>query len=183
MDPRLARYLELLRGYGQVLDLTSARALAHPEGLLEAARAYAEALPRGVRVLDLGAGGGWPGIPLAILRPDLALDLVERRKKRAAFLELARGQLGLSNVRVFPVDVRDLEGPYRYVVAQAVAPFPELFALVRPVAGYPLVLLSRKGPGWEAEVARLKAKAPAEVFHVKPLASGGTLVGVRVEEA
>ncbi len=183
MEPGLARYLELLRAYGRVLDLSSPRVLEDPGALVEAVRAYAEVLPPGATVLDLGSGGGWPGLPLALLRPDLTLHLVERRRKRAAFLELARGRLGLANVRVFPGDVRELKGPYRYVVAQAVAPLPELFRLVRPVAGFPLVLASVRGPGWREEAAALAERAPAEVFHVKPLARGGTLVAVRVEEA
>jgi len=183
LEPRIQPYLDLLRAYGRVLDLSSERVLADPRALVEAVQAYAELLPPEATVLDLGAGGGWPGLPLALLRPDLTLHLVERRKKRAAFLDLARSRLGLTNVRVFPRDVRELAGRYRYVVAQAVAPFPELYRLVRSVADYPLVLVSVKGPGWRAEVEELGDRVAAEVFHVKPLAQGGTLVGVRVEEA
>ncbi len=183
MDRQIQPYLDLLRSYGRVLDLSSGRVLEDPTALVEAVQAYAELLPPGVTVLDLGAGGGWPGLPLALLRPDLTLHLVERRKKRAAFLDLARVRLGLANVRVYPRDVREMEGAYRYVVAQAVAPFPDLYRLVRPVAGYPLVLASVKGTGWPDEVRELGRRVPVEVFHVKPLAQGGTLVGVRVEEA
>ena len=169
-------YLELLRAYGRVLDLSSGRVLENPEALVEATRAYAEVLPAGARVLDLGSGGGWPGLPLALLRPDLDLTLVERRKKRAAFLDLARARLGLKNVRVYPGDVRELEGHYPYVTAQAVAPFPEVHRLVAHLS--PRVLVSVKGPGWEEEVKGV----PGRVFHVKPLAGGGTLVAVEVAE-
>ncbi len=174
MEGRIARYLELLRRYGAVADLSSGRVLEDPARLLEAARAYAEVLPQGARVLDLGSGAGWPGIPLAILRPDLALTLVERRKKRAAFLELAKSRLGLSNARVHAGDVRALRGSYPYITAQAVAPFPEIYRLTAHLE--PQVLVSVKGPGWEEEVAELGGR----VFHVKPLGEGGTLVAVEV---
>ncbi len=176
MEETLARYLELLRAYGAVADLSSDRVLADPERLLEAARAYAEVLPQGARVLDLGSGAGWPGIPLAILRPDLDLTLAERRKKRAAFLDLAKSRLGLKNVRVHAGDARELEGPFPFVTAQAVAPFPEVYAIVRPLLADPGVLVSVKGPGWEEEAKALGGR----VFHVKPLGQGGTLVAVEV---
>ena len=176
MEDRIARYLELLRRYGAVADLSSARVLADPARLLEAARAYAEVLPQGALVLDLGSGAGWPGIPLAILRPDLELTLAERRRKRAAFLELAAGRLGLEHVRVHAGDVGELAGPYPFVTAQAVGSFPEVYRIVAPLLADPAVLVSVKGPGWEAEVAEL----PGRVFHVKPLGEGGTLVAVEV---
>jgi len=178
-DP-LAPYLELLRAYGGVLDLSSPAVLEHPERQLAAVKAYAEVLPEGARVVDLGSGGGWPGLPLALLRPDLELHLVERRKKRAAFLDLARARLGLKNVVVHPVDVSQLDLKTGYVTAQAVAPFDALYEIVRPVARFPLTLVSHKGPGWPEEVKRLQEKVPVEVFHVKPL-DAGELVALRVE--
>ena len=176
MEEGIARYLELLRRYGAVVDLSSARVLEDPKRLLAVTRAYAEVLPHGARVLDLGSGGGWPGIPLALLRPDLDLTLAERRRKRAAFLELTVGRLGLRNVRVHAGDARALEGPFPFVTAQAVGPFPEVYRIVAPLLAEPAVLVSVKGSGWEEEVAEL----PGRVFHVKPLPQGGTLVAVEV---
>ncbi len=174
MEEKIQRFLELLRHYGAVADLSSGRVLEDPSHLLEVTQAYAGVLPQGARVLDLGSGAGWPGIPLAILRPDLALTLAERRKKRAAFLDLVRARLGLANVRVFAGDVRNLSGRFPYITAQAVAPFPEIYRLTAHLE--PQALLSVKGPGWEEEVAALGGR----VFHVKPLGEGGTLVAVEV---
>jgi 16S rRNA (guanine527-N7)-methyltransferase len=51
-------------------------------------------------VVDLGSGAGLPGVPIAVARPDLIVTLTEPRQARAAFLELAKEQLGLDNVRV-----------------------------------------------------------------------------------
>lgn len=178
---RLEDFLELWRSYGRTLDLSSPGVLRDPKALLDLVAAYAEAIPEGVEVLDLGSGGGWPALPLAALRPDLELLLVERRSRRVAFLELAAAKLGLENVRVFAGDVRDLEGEFAHVTAQAVAPLPELFRLVRHLSPGAQNLYTARGPDWRRELAELRRRARAEVFHVKPLAQGGTLVGVRVE--
>ena len=59
------------------------------------------------RLADVGTGGGVPGIPLAIVRPDVQVTLIESTKKKAAFLREAVAQLGLTNVTV---DDRRLSG-------------------------------------------------------------------------
>ncbi|WP_456411049.1 16S rRNA (guanine(527)-N(7))-methyltransferase RsmG [Oceanithermus sp.] len=176
-DARLERYAELLRAYAPSLNLVSPKVLAELPLHFESARAYGEVLPEGAAVVDLGSGAGLPAIPLAIHRPDLTLTLVERRAKRAAFLELAVAQLGLAGVRVYNGDVRRWTGRTAYVTAQAVAPFDEVYNLVRHAAEYPLTLVARKGPGWRAEAERLGA----EVFHVKPLGTDAELVALRLE--
>ncbi|MCL6626367.1 MAG: 16S rRNA (guanine(527)-N(7))-methyltransferase RsmG, partial [Alicyclobacillus shizuokensis] len=62
--------------------------------------ADAGVLPSGARVIDVGSGGGLPGIPLAIVRPDARVTLLEATGKKAAFLERAVAALGLANARV-----------------------------------------------------------------------------------
>ena len=57
-------------------------------------------LPRSGSVLDVGSGGGFPGIPLAIVRPDLTWRLLEPRQKRVSFLKATIARLGLKNVEV-----------------------------------------------------------------------------------
>lgn len=64
-------------------------------------------LPEGGQVLDVGSGGGLPGIPVAIARPDLRVRLVEPKQKKAGFLERVVLELGLGNVRVLPVRFED----------------------------------------------------------------------------
>ena len=60
-------------------------------------------LPVGAEtVVDLGSGAGLPGLPIAVVRPDLEVTLTESRQTRAAFLELAVERLRLDNVKVFP---------------------------------------------------------------------------------
>jgi len=55
-------------------------------------------LPQGARVVDIGSGAGFPGLPLAAVRPDLPVTPVEPRRKRAEFLEAVVREIGLSNV-------------------------------------------------------------------------------------
>ena len=62
-----------------------------------------DALPQGGRVLDVGAGGGLPGIPIAIVREDLRVTLLEPREKKVAFLERAKMLVRLENVEVLPL--------------------------------------------------------------------------------
>lgn len=92
----------------------------------------AEYLPSQGRVVDLGTGAGFPGIPLAISRPDLGFDLVEARARRCSFLlEMVR-LLGLSDrVRVLEADAHALRGELvaDVVVSRAFLPPLELIQL------------------------------------------------------
>jgi 16S rRNA (guanine527-N7)-methyltransferase len=109
---RLGRYAELVSLWNARVNLTGARA---PRALVDVLFADAlvlsdEALvPAGARVIDVGAGGGAPAIPLAILRPDLHVTLLEPRRLRVAFLRTAIGTLDLGERA--EVDARKLQGP------------------------------------------------------------------------
>jgi 16S rRNA (guanine527-N7)-methyltransferase len=81
----------------------------------------ASRIPPDQRVLDVGSGAGFPGIPLAIARPDLRILLAEARQKRVAFLQLVRSSLGL-DLTVLPLTVTPgaLRGRADVVVSRAV---------------------------------------------------------------
>ena len=64
----------------------------------------------GDSLLDIGSGGGYPGVPLAIYRPDMRVTLLELRRRRCSFLRKAVAELGLSNVRVLEGDVAKVSG-------------------------------------------------------------------------
>src|SRR5579863_5841477 len=96
----LNRYLDLLLSANQRMNLTrivdrpSAELLHIADSLTLLAH-----LPRGPsRVADVGSGGGVPGIPLAIARPDVQIYLIESTRKKAVFLVNAARQLELTNV-------------------------------------------------------------------------------------
>jgi len=70
---------------------------------------FLKALPRGVQdLLDIGAGAGFPGVPLKIMTPGLRVTLVEARSRRASFLSTAVRELGLSEVAVLNARAEDL---------------------------------------------------------------------------
>jgi len=94
---RFSRYLDLLLLWNRSQNLTG---LGSPSeivrGLFEDSLLFLPLLPgRPVRVVDLGAGAGIPGIPIRIVDEDVELTLVESRRKRVSFLKTVRRQLGL----------------------------------------------------------------------------------------
>src|SRR5690348_10110824 len=98
----LAKYLDLLLAANQRMNLTriTDRAAAELQHVGDALTVLPYLPPGEIRVVDVGSGGGVPGIPLAIARPDAIVMLVESTKKKAAFLKQAVLELGLTNVHV-----------------------------------------------------------------------------------
>ncbi len=80
----------------------------------------------GARVLDIGTGGGFPGIPLAIYYPNVKFTLVDSIEKKIKVVEDIVQQLNLKNVEVVRTRAEDLKQEFDYVVSRAVAPMEEL---------------------------------------------------------
>lgn len=117
---RLERHYELLVKWNKVLNLTSIRRL---EETVE--RHYCESLflaahvPVGpVRIADVGSGAGFPGTPLAIVRRDCAVTLIEAHQRKAVFLR--ESTRDLENVRVLAVRAEQVEENFDVVVSRAV---------------------------------------------------------------
>jgi 16S rRNA (guanine(527)-N(7))-methyltransferase RsmG len=118
----LQRHFQLLLAWNKRLNLTRITDLE------EAVRFhYCESLflglklPQGpLRIADLGSGPGFPGIPIAILRPDLRITLVESNQRKAVFLREAVREL--PNVDVLAVRIEDCRERFDWVVARAVTP-------------------------------------------------------------
>lgn len=84
------------------------------------------------RLVDVGSGAGLPGIPLAIILEDLEVTLVEPRRKRVAFLELATRQLGLKNVLIAARPVESFQRPsFDWAVARAFKPPSEWLSVAK----------------------------------------------------
>jgi 16S rRNA G527 N7-methylase RsmG len=78
-------------------------------------------LPPGAhRIVDVGSGGGFPGIPTAILRPECAITLVESHQRKSVFLREASRQL--TNVKVIPKRAEDVDEAFDWLISRAVAP-------------------------------------------------------------
>ena len=89
---------------------------------------------RVLRVLDVGAGGGLPGIPLAIALPGLRFTLLDKVAKKTAFLQQAKLEIGLGNVDVVQARVEDYRAaPFDVIVARAFSSLADLVRLTRPL--------------------------------------------------
>lgn len=121
LDALWAHY-QLLVTWNERLNLT--RVVSAPEA---AQIHYVESLflgsvlPAGpLRIADVGSGGGFPGIPVAILRPECAVTLIESHQRKAVFLREA--SRGLPNVRVLSKRAQDLAEKFDWLVSRAVRP-------------------------------------------------------------
>jgi 16S rRNA (guanine527-N7)-methyltransferase len=129
-------------------------------------------LPPGIRVLDLGSGGGLPGVPIAILRPDLQITLLDSvRKKTEAVRDIVSG-LNMGNLTVtwgrageIRLKVVSSDG-FDVVIARAVAPLKDLIR-------WSLTLVRRRNP----TTPRNKTKTPPACFSIPFLIAmkGGSL--------
>ena len=107
-------------------------------------------------VLDVGSGGGTPGIPLAIYRPDLAVTLVDSNSKKTAFLRQAVIELGLNNVQVITERVENIkEIQFDTIVSRAFAELGDFVRLTEQILAKNGVWLAMKGVYPYEEVDRL----------------------------
>lgn len=193
--PEAVRYAELLADAGVKRGLIGPREVPRlwERHLLNCA-VLGEAVPEGVTVCDVGSGAGLPGIPLALVRPDLKITLLEPLLRRTTFLQEAVELLGLDHVTVVRGRAEEMLGklqPVHVVTARAVAPLDRLAGwgvpLLRPYGE----MLALKGDTAEEELVAAKAAltklgvVKTSVLHVgegvvDPLS---TLVRVEVGES
>ncbi len=173
----LSRYERLLETRGASLGLISTADLPrlHERHIMDGLRGVPCLPARCEAVADLGSGGGVPGVPVAIARPDLEVVLAEVRRNRAAFLELVADELGLTNVQVHLGRAESLERRFQACLARAFAP-PEdswFVAAELLVDGGVLVY-------WAGERFDPARDVPADVQvrlpETDPLAYGGPVV-------
>lgn len=117
----------------------------------------------GTTVMDIGTGGGFPGIPLAILYPDCQFVLVDSIGKKIKVASAVAEALGLTNVECIQERAEDEKRQFDFVVSRAVMPLPDLVKLVRKNIRHdnqhnalPNGLIALKGGGLDAETAPYK---------------------------
>ena len=138
--------------------------------------AIAGLIASGATVADVGSGAGLPGIPLAVLRPDLDVVLLEPKVRRADFLDQAVDELGLGDrVRVIRARAEEHKATYDVVTCRAVAHLAQLLGWTSRLFLPNGELLALKGASAEDEVAA----ARRELAHAGAVA---TVVSVRAHE-
>ncbi len=120
-----------------------------------------------MRLLDVGSGGGLPGVVLAICFPDLQVTCVDTVGKKAAFIRQAGAELKLSNLRAEHARVEQLKGPYDIVTSRAFASLLDFVTLTHEALSDGAVWMAMKGKQPDEELADLPPNI--DVFHVEQL--------------
>ena len=154
---KLLAYLDLLYKWNRVYSLTALKeddqAVSHH--LLDSL-SILPFVPTG-NLLDVGSGGGTPGIPLAIARPELAVTLLDSNTKKAAFLRQAAIELGLNNIAVHSGRVEQYhpDTGFAAITSRAFAELADFVSLSKHLLAPGGRWLAMKGVRPEEEMARL----------------------------
>ena len=156
-EAKLSAYLALLDKWNHVYNLTAVRETERmvSHHLLDSL-AIVSHMETG-RVLDVGSGGGLPGIPLAIARPDLQVTLIDSIAKKTAFLLQAKAELGLDNVSVVTgrVETHQDEMGFDTITSRAFSDLKEFVTLTRHLLAPGGRWLAMKGLYPHEEIAAL----------------------------
>ena len=153
-------------------------------------------IPPGARILDLGTGGGFPGIPIAIARPDTRIVLLDSIRKKTTAVEEMAGRLALAGVTVWTGRAEEISkgkgvaGTFDFVFTRAVASLEEIARWSRPYlkkreepggAGRvgPPALVALKGGDLDKEIASARLRGSFRGVSVRPIAfDGSTSLGL-----
>jgi 16S rRNA (guanine527-N7)-methyltransferase len=149
---QLVRYLDLLSAANEKMNLTriTDRSAAEVQHIGDALTVLPYLPKESHALVDVGSGGGVPGLPLAIVRPDARVTLIEATKKKAVFLRETAASLGLSNVTVVDARAEDagrgeLRETFHVAVARAVATMDWLAEWCLPLVKKGGKMLAMKG--------------------------------------
>jgi 16S rRNA (guanine527-N7)-methyltransferase len=172
----LDRYEELLRTRAAPLGMVATSDLPRlrDRHILDCLR-VATHVHGATSAVDMGSGAGLPGIPLAIAVPSLVVTLVEARRNRAAFLELASDALVLPNIRVVCGRIEDLGLATELVTARAFAGVSASWAAAEPILAPGGRLVYFAGGGFDPSSETVKGVDLA-LFTTPSLARSGPLV-------
>ena len=177
----LLDYVALIQKWNKVYNLTALRDPADmlTHHLLDSLTAVAplsrHTHGQPTKVLDVGSGGGLPGVVLAICMPELDVSCVDTVAKKAAFVQQVAASLKLPNLRGIHARVESLVDPYPVICSRAFASLPDFVTWSRRALAEGGVWMAMKGKQPQDEIKALPSDV--KVFHVEPL----TLPGLDVE--
>ncbi len=167
---RFALYRDLLLEWNQKMNLISRHdeeRIVTRHFLESVGMVVAFPFPQGARVIDLGSGAGFPGVPVKLVRPDLHMILVESKQKKVRFLNTLIGRLGVDGLEVIGERAEDLAGrldPADIVISRSVADLATLVRWSRPLLTPRGILVAIKG-----------SKAREEIEHLRTTITEGAL--------
>jgi 16S rRNA (guanine527-N7)-methyltransferase len=173
----LLDYVALIQKWNKVYNLTALRdpadMLSHHllDSLTAVAPLARHAQGQAIRVLDVGSGGGLPGVVLAICMPELNVTCVDTVAKKAAFVQQVAVSLKLPNLRGIHARVESLTDPYQVICSRAFASLPDFVSWSRSALAEGGVWMAMKGKHPQDEIKALPSDV--KVFHVEPLAVPG----------
>lgn len=174
-DPRLEAFLGLLVKWNAAYNLTAVRdpaqmRIQHLADCLAVVEPLRRHLGPGrpARILDVGSGGGLPGVVLAIAEPTWDVTCIDAVGKKAAFVRQVAAELGLPNLHAEHGRVETLKAaPFDMVTSRAFTSLADFVHLTRPLLAAGGVWMAMKGKRPDDELAALPSDV--DVFHVEPL--------------
>jgi len=175
----MLRFLGLLSRWNSTYNLTAVRdpAAMVPQHLVDCLAAAAAlersgVLASGGRILDVGSGGGLPGVLLALLHGEWSVTCIDAVGKKAAFVRQIAGALNLPNLHAVHSRVERLQAePFDLITARAFASLPDFVRLTEPLLKHGGRWMAMKGQVPASELAALPPEI--EAFHVEPLVVPG----------
>ncbi|MDY6206861.1 MAG: 16S rRNA (guanine(527)-N(7))-methyltransferase RsmG [Prevotella sp.] len=158
---QLAALEELYRDWNEKINVISRKDIAHfyeHHVLHSLAIAKALRFRSGTSILDFGTGGGFPGIPLAIVFPECDFKLIDGTGKKIKVVQEVAAAIGLKNIKAEHIRGEEEKGKFDFVVSRAVMPLPDLMKIIRKNIdktqrnSMPNGLLCLKGGNVEAEI-------------------------------
>jgi 16S rRNA (guanine527-N7)-methyltransferase len=168
---KLLAYVDLLAKWNGTYNLTAIRDRAQMVSLHLLDSLCVARYVKAGRLLDVGSGGGLPGIPLAIYAavglPDLHITVLDSNHKKAAFLRQAKAELKLTNLDVANERVEAWEPPAKFtqIVSRAFSDLYEFFHLTEQLGAPGCEWLAMKGVHPHDEIAQLPAQCKLEQVH------------------
>ena len=154
---QFVRYYELLIDYNNRMNLT---AITDPFGIVQ--RHFADSLlgekliPNGSKCIDVGTGAGFPGIPLAVMFPDVRFTLCDSVGKKTIVAREIANMLGLDNVEIVNARAESLPGKFDFIVSRAVASLTDFYPWVK--GKYSRSILYLKGGDINEEICDLMSR-------------------------